>query len=155
MPLVSPEDAQSLLLRGYTYVDVRSELEFAEGHPPGAFNVPLLHAEGDRLVDNAQFLDVMQAIFRTTDPLIVGCHSGTRSHAAVERLSAAGFSVLAELQHGFVGARDAFGRRLLGWSERRLPIETETPRERTYAALRDRAASEDRSGPLPSGERER
>ena len=35
---VSPEEAQALLSEGYRYVDVRSEREFAEGHPAGAFN---------------------------------------------------------------------------------------------------------------------
>jgi rhodanese-related sulfurtransferase len=124
-----------LLLRGYTYVDVRSELEFSHGHPPGAFNVPLMHVEDDRLVDNPRFLSVMLSAFRTTDPLIVGCHSGARSHTAVQRLEHAGFSALAELQHGFSGARDAFGRRLPGWLARGLPVETEAAPERTYAAL--------------------
>jgi len=94
-----------------------------------------MHVEGDRLVDNPRFLDVMLGAFRTTDPLIVGCHSGTRSHVAVERLSSAGFSVLAELRHGFAGARDPFGRRLPGWLTAGLPVETDTAEERTYAAL--------------------
>jgi rhodanese-related sulfurtransferase len=134
--LVSPSEALELLERGYTYVDVRSELEFSRGHPPGAFNIPLMYVEGDRLVDNPEFIDVMLAVFRTTDPLLIGCHSGTRSHTAVVRSSAAGFSVLAELRHGFNGARDAFGRRLPGWVGSGLPVELSAPDARTYAALR-------------------
>lgn len=130
-----------MLLRGYTYVDVRSELEFSRGHPPGAFNVPLMHVEGDRLVDNPKFVGVMLAAFRTADPLLVGCHSGSRSRAAVERLHAAGFSVLAELQHGFAGGRDAFGRRLPGWIGHGLPVEVDAARERTYAALAERGGA--------------
>lgn len=94
-----------------------------------------MHVEGDRLVDNPRFIDVMLAAFRTTDPLIVGCHSGTRSHAAVERLTRAGFSALSELRHGFAGARDAFGRRLPGWRAAGLPVELDAAEERTYAAL--------------------
>jgi rhodanese-related sulfurtransferase len=97
-----------------------------------------MHVAGDRLVDNSKFLEVMLAAFRTTDPLIVGCHSGTRSHAAVQRLHAAGFGVLAELQHGFAGGRDAFGRRLPGWLGRGLPVELQAAAERTYAALAER-----------------
>lgn len=130
-----------MLHRGYTYVDVRSELEFSRGHPPGALNVPLMHAEGDRLVDNPEFLDVMHAVCRTTDPLVIGCHSGTRSHVALQRLEADGFGVLAELRHGFAGARDAFGRRLPGWVASGLPIEMEAPDARTYAALLARRRS--------------
>src|SRR6187402_2299132 len=41
VPLISAEEAQRLLGQGYTYVDVRSESEFVEGHAPGALNVPL------------------------------------------------------------------------------------------------------------------
>jgi rhodanese-related sulfurtransferase len=97
-----------------------------------------MHVEGDRLVDNSKFVDVMLAAFRTTDPLIVGCHSGTRSQAAVQRLHAAGFGVLTALEHGFAGSRDAFGRRLPGWLARGLPVELEAAAERTYAALAER-----------------
>lgn len=124
VPLVSPEEAQRLLLeRGYTYVDVRSESEFAAGHPPGAVNIPLQHAVGDRLVDNPRFLEVVALRFRTTDPLLLGCRSGGRSHVAALSLERAGFSRLAELRHGFEGARDAFGRRLPGWLGHGLPVE--------------------------------
>jgi rhodanese-related sulfurtransferase len=134
--LVSPEQAQSLLEQGYTYVDVRSEPEFALGRPAGAINVPLLTVEGDRLVDNPEFLGVMLAVFRTTDPLVIGCRSGTRSRVAVQRLAAAGFEALRELQYGFDGARDDFGRRLPGWRDRGLPVEAGESERASYAALR-------------------
>lgn len=112
-----------MLGQGYTYVDVRSESEFAEGHPPGAVNIPLQRAMGDRLVDNPDFMDIMSRRFRTTDPLVIGCRSGGRSQRAVAQLAGAGFECLVELRHGFVGARDAFGRRLPGWQQLGLPIE--------------------------------
>lgn len=123
VPLVSPEEAQRLIDQGYTYVDVRSESEFAEGHPPGAVNIPLQKAMGDRLVDNPDFMDVVSRRFRTTDPLVLGCRSGGRSHVAALRLASAGYAQLVELRHGFVGARDAFGRRLPGWASSGLPVE--------------------------------
>ena len=124
VPLVSPEEAQRLLSQGYTYVDVRSESEFVEGHPPGALNIPLQRAMGDRLVDNPDFMDIVSRRFRTTDPLVLGCRSGGRSHLAAMRLRQAGFSQLVELRHGFHGARDAFGRRLSGWLSSGLPVES-------------------------------
>jgi arsenate reductase len=133
--LVSPEEAQRLLAQGYTYVDVRSESEFLLGRPPGAFNIPLQRVEGDRLVDNPDFVSVMQKLFRTTDPLVIGCRSGSRSRAAIERLRPIGFEALVELQHGFAGARDAFGRRLSGWAQCALPVEQGDAAERTYARL--------------------
>lgn len=133
--LVSPEEAQHLLREGYTYVDVRSELEFAAGHPPGALNVPISRVEGDRLVDNPDFDAVMCTMFDVDDRLILGCHSGTRSRAAVKRLAGLGFRDLAELEYGFNGARDAFGRRLPGWVQAGLPVERGDSAERSYAAL--------------------
>jgi len=135
LPHVSPEEAQRLLERGYTYVDVRSEPEFELGHPPGAFNIPLQRAEGDRLVDNPKFMDAMQAVFRTTDPLLIGCRSGTRSQVAIERLKGAGFLQLAQLRHGFSGSRDAFGRHLPGWVQHGLPVETGDGDGRGYVRL--------------------
>jgi rhodanese-related sulfurtransferase len=138
LPLVSAEEAQRLIARGYTYVDVRSEPEFVTGHPPGAVNVPLQLVEGDRLVDNSNFVGVMSSVFRTGDPLIIGCRSGSRSKIALERLQAAGFEQLAGLQHGFHGARDAFGRRLPGWLAQGYPVEEGDGMDRSYASVLER-----------------
>jgi len=143
--LVSPDEARELLQRGYTYVDVRSEPEFALGRPPRACNVPWQRVEGDRLVDNSDFAIVMQSSFGATEPLIIGCRSGSRSRAAVECLRRLGFTHLAQLSHGFEGARDAFGRRLPGWRDSGLAIERGEPAaELSYAGLqacRRRASS--------------
>ena len=143
--LVSPEEAQRLLARGYTYVDVRSEPEFLMGHPPGALNVPLQRVEGDRLVDNPEFLAVMEQLFRASAPLVIGCRSGARSHLAVERLAQAGFEALAELRNGFLGARDAFGRRLPGWTQAGLPVEPGDGGERSYPSLLERLRAKERA----------
>ena len=142
--LVSPEEAQRLIARGYTYVDVRSESEFLTGHPPGAFNVPLQRVEGDRLVDNSDFIALIQRLFRTTDPLVIGCRSGSRSHVAVGHLERAGYATLAELRHGFHGARDGFGRRLPGWAQAGLAVELGDGGERAYERLLERARSGER-----------
>ena len=40
---ISPAEAQALVAEGWVYLDVRSEPEFAAGHPVGAHNVPLQH----------------------------------------------------------------------------------------------------------------
>jgi rhodanese-related sulfurtransferase len=79
--------------------------------------------EGDRLVDSPEFISVMSKLFRTADPLVIGCRSGSRSQLAIDKLEQAGFAQLAELRHGFLGARDAFGRRLPGWVQAGLPVE--------------------------------
>lgn len=182
--LVSPNEARHLLLQGYTYVDVRSEPEFALGRPavsravvfgavsvdagvveagiverppfkdaiPRAlattqvlddelarqvvWNVPWQCVDGDRLVNNPDFLPVMQSAFRSDSPLIIGCRSGSRSSAASAALLALGFTGLVQLRHGFEGARDAFGRLLPGWRQSGLDIESGEPSlERSYAGL--------------------
>ena len=131
-----------MLERGYTYVDVRSESEFVMGHPPGAFNIPIQRVEGDRLVDNPDFVVITSQLFRTTDPLLIGCRSGPRSHRAVQALASAGFADLREL--GFLGARDAFGRPLPGWVARGFAVEAGDGAERSYASLLARVRGAER-----------
>ncbi len=147
---VLPEEAHRWLEHGYTYVDVRSELEFEAARVPGALNVPLQCVEGDRLVDNPEFSSVMSALFRTTDPLMIGCRSGARSHVAVQRLVEAGFVNLVELARGFSGARDEFGRRLPGWEQRGLPVERGQADGRGYSELRTRAEAARAAGHAPA-----
>jgi rhodanese-related sulfurtransferase len=108
------------------------------GHVPGAYNVPLQRVEGDRLVDNPEFVGVITKLFRTTDPLVIGCRSGGRSHVALERLRQLGFVDLRELEHGFLGARDAFGRRLPGWVQAGFPVEAGDGEIRSYPVLLER-----------------
>jgi rhodanese-related sulfurtransferase len=114
------------------------------GRPPGALNVPLQRVEGDRLVDSPEFVPVMQRLFRTSDPLIIGCRSGSRSHAAFAQLEQVGFEALVELRHGFLGARDGFGRRLPGWVQAGLPVEDGDPEARSYARLLERVRGPER-----------
>jgi len=133
-----------LLERGYTYVDVRSESEFLMGHPPGAFNIPIQRVEGDRLVDNLDFVAITSLVFRTTDPLVIGCRSGPRSHRALQALAGAGFADLRELEHGFLGARDTFGRLLPGWVQRGFAVEAGDGVERSYASLLARVRGPER-----------
>src|SRR5689334_20222021 len=57
---VDPEEALRLVRdEGYVYVDVRSVMEFDEGHPEGAYNVPLLDAGPGGMAPNPDFVDVM------------------------------------------------------------------------------------------------
>lgn len=145
MLLVSPNEALDLLLQGYTYVDVRSEPEFALGRPAViqngvslnvAWNVPWQRVAGDRLIDNPDFARVVQGVFGKEQPLIVGCRSGSRSRAAIAALQGLGFTKLAQLRNGFEGARDAFGRLVPGWRQSGLDVEVgEPPLDRSYAGL--------------------
>jgi rhodanese-related sulfurtransferase len=131
---VSPEEAQALLSEGYRYVDVRSEREFAEGHPAGAFNVPVNVAGPSGPVPNPDFVGVVERALGR-EKLVLGCKSGPRTRRAVALLQAAGFTDLAEMAAGWDGTRDTFGRAIPGWSKLGLPAETGTPPGRNYPDL--------------------
>lgn len=131
---VSPEEANALLSEGYRYLDVRSEREFAEGHPAGAFNVPINVAGPAGPVPNPDFLGVVERALGKTK-LVVGCKAGPRSRRATAMLEAAGFDDLAEMSAGWDGTRDTFGRALPGWSKLGLPSETGAPAGHGYTDL--------------------
>jgi len=133
---VSPGEAAALLEQGWQYLDVRSMPEFEEGHPPGAANVPLLHAQGGRMAANPDFQRVVEANYAKDARLVVGCRSGGRSAQAVALLEAAGYTQLADMRAGMAGERDMFGRvNTPGWVAAGLPIEKTAPAPQTYAEL--------------------
>ena len=78
--------AREMVEQGARLVDVRTSGEFAAGHLPGAFNIPL--HEIDR---RARELGPKER------PIVVYCLSGHRSHRARGILTAAGFSAVHDL----------------------------------------------------------
>ncbi|HEY6561085.1 MAG TPA: rhodanese-like domain-containing protein [Polyangiaceae bacterium] len=135
---VSPQQAAELQKDGALYLDVRTEQEFAEGHAPGALNVPLLHQAAGGMQENSEFLQVMQSAFAKDARLVVGCRSGVRSRRAAGLLIQAGFSDVADMTGGFEGGRDAFGRALAGWRQQNLPVEVGSPDGQSYADVKQR-----------------
>jgi len=133
---VSVTDAASLMGEGWRYLDVRSVPEFEAGHPTGAVNVPLLHAEQGRMVPNPDFFAVVAAHFGPQDRLLVGCKMGGRSAQAAALLEASGYGNVANVGGGFSGARDLYGRVLApGWKDAGLPVTTGAPTGASYAEL--------------------
>ncbi|HEY2902282.1 MAG TPA: rhodanese-like domain-containing protein [Polyangia bacterium] len=133
---VLPAEAADLLKQGWTYLDVRSIPEFEQGHPAGALNIPLLHAQGGRMVPNPDFSRVVEATFPKEQSLVVGCKSGGRSLQAATLLGAAGYTAVVDMRGGFHGERDPLGRvACAGWLESDLPTATAADPEKTYAAL--------------------
>ncbi|MBA3949639.1 MAG: rhodanese-like domain-containing protein [Acidobacteria bacterium] len=122
---------------GYVYVDVRSSREFASGHPEGAVNVPLLeHDDSGQMTQNPDFVRVMKASFAPGETLLIGCQAGMRSLKASQMLETFGFTDVTNVRGGFGGARDQSGAVLEpGWVTANLPVEIDTPEERTYEAL--------------------
>ena len=125
---VSPEDAKKLVdEEGYTYVDVRTEAEYAAGHAQGAHNVPLLHAGARGMEPNPDFLEVMSGAYPKDAKLVVGCKSGGRSLKAAQQLLSAGYTNIVDQRAGWDGSRDSFGAVTEGgWSTRGWPTETAT-----------------------------
>jgi adenylyltransferase/sulfurtransferase len=83
-----PSEALSQLTHDTQVLDVREPWEFAIGHLPGARLVPLGELESQ---------------LNTLDPkreILVYCHRGLRSAAAVTRLRAAGFTRVSHLEGG-------------------------------------------------------
>src|SRR5512143_438199 len=118
---ITPDEVHKLLAEGHRYIDVRTEGEFANGHPATAVNVPIVLPDPTtrQMVMNPDFVRVVEAHFPKDAAIVVGCQSGGRSQRAAEVLAQAGYSHVANMQGGFGGARDETGRTVVeGWQER-------------------------------------
>lgn len=88
---VSPQQIKDAVLGGQVQVlDVRGAAEYAEGHLPGAFNIPL------------GFVSNRIAEFNTSHPLLINCESGTRSVIAASVLESKGYIQVLNLRGGYV-----------------------------------------------------
>jgi len=135
---VTVREAQAELDAGGIYVDVRSIPEFAQGHPSGALNVPLLHRDErtGQMSPNRDFVAVMQANFTAASKLLIGCQVGGRSVQAAQILAGAGYQDIANVLGGFGGARDPItGGATEGWIQAGLPVEGETTPGTSYRGL--------------------
>lgn len=134
----TPDEAYKLLQAGYVYIDVRTEPEFADGHPVTAVNVPIGFPDPatQQMRMNPQFLEVVTAHFGRDAKIVVGCRSGARSQRAAELLSEAGFVNVVNMQGGFTGLYDQTGHAIvLGWSKRNLPVCESCAPEHAYSHL--------------------
>jgi rhodanese-related sulfurtransferase len=125
---VPPAEALRLIEEeGYLYLDVRSEPEYAAGHPAGAHNVPLMVPGPRGMAQNPDFLDLVEALYPKHTKIVAGCRSGRRSLRAAEMMIAAGFVTVVDQKAGFDGERDAFGQVIeRGWGPLGLPSEAVT-----------------------------
>lgn len=136
---ITVQQAHQQQAAGATYLDVRSTPEFEQGHPEGAFNVPLLHADPEtrQMRPNAEFLAVVRANFPPDKPIVIGCQMGGRSAKAAEILATAGYRDVTNVLGGYGGAPQ-FGH--VGWVQAGLPVATTAAEDRDYPALRARAS---------------
>ena len=137
---VSPEEAKKLMDEGYVYLDVRSIPEFEQGHPEGAFNIPLLHMTAGGMQPNPDFVSVVTATFPKDTKLVIGCRSGGRSLKAADQLVGAGYTDVIDQKAGFAGAADQFGRMTdPGWQPKGLPVATAAKPGHSYQELAQKA----------------
>ena len=113
--------------------------EFEQGHPEGAFNVPLMHADPQtrQMRPNGEFLAVVRANFPPDTQIVIGCQMGGRSAKAAEILASAGYHDVANVLGGYGGAPQ-FGH--AGWVQAGLPVATKADADREYEALRRNAS---------------
>lgn len=92
---IYPADAGQYLEDSITVIDVREPAEYAEGHLPGAVNIPrgvLEFKVGEH-----------PALTERDRPLLIYCKTGGRGALAAQALSRMGFSRVINLAVGFDG----------------------------------------------------
>ena len=97
-PVITPDDL-ALRLEGEdvpVILDVRSPEEYAEGHIPGAINIPY-----DQIAASLDWLES----FRERE-IVVYCRTGRRAEIAEEALSEAGFEQVRDLEGHMVAWQD-------------------------------------------------
>jgi len=104
---IQPAELLELQQYGCPVVDVREPEEFAEGHIPGAVNIPrgLLEFEVDG--HPAVNYETAEALSHRKRPVVLYCLSGGRSALAAEALLRLGFVNPMSLDHGILGWADA------------------------------------------------
>lgn len=104
---IQPSQLLELQRHGCPVVDVREPEEFAEGHIPGAVNIPrgLLEFEVDG--HPAVNFEAAEALSHRERPVVLYCLSGGRSALAAEALLRLGFVSPVSLDHGILGWADA------------------------------------------------
>lgn len=122
------------------YLDVRTEGEFAAGHPAGAINIPVMVAKGPGQMQlNLDFVEVAEKVIPRGMKLVVGCMAGGRSQRACDMLEEAGYTDLTNVVGGFGGQRDASGKVVVaGWRDAGLPVTTEVG-DASYESQRKKA----------------
>lgn len=93
---ISASALQERSVQEVLILDVRSAEEYAEGHVPGAVNIP-----HDELADRIAEVDADKG-----DPVVVYCERGMRAGWAASTLLDAGYSEILHLEGDMTGWRD-------------------------------------------------
>lgn len=140
---ITPQQAHGVLSAdpSAVYIDVRSEREFANGHPVGAVNIPVAFSDPARgMVLNPDFVSVVEKNFSKDKKIIVGCQAGPRSNRAAGMLLEAGYHDISNLLGGFGGMRDQMGTVIApGWASSGLPVSNDNGEGVSYGSLSTKA----------------
>ena len=134
----NPAGAKDLLDgdEGWTLVDVRSPQEFAAGHIPGAYNLPIAFRGPMGMEFNESFVSAARECFEKDSRLVLICAAGVRSRKAAEFLEAEGYSRLANMNGGMSGGFNATGSAPeAGWMDQGFEVTSEPVEGRTWEAL--------------------
>ena len=139
---ITPEVAHDILKADakVVYIDVRTEREFANGHPQGAVNIPVAFPDPARgMMANPDFLKVVESHFPKEKKIIVGCQAGPRSNAAAGLLQQAGYQDVANMVGGFGGMRGPSGNVVApGWAASGLPVSQDNGEGVSYQSLAEK-----------------
>jgi rhodanese-related sulfurtransferase len=137
---ITPQQADDTLKANsnVVYIDVRTEREFANGHPAGAVNIPVAFPDPARgMMANPDFISVVEKHFAKEKQIIVGCQAGPRSTAAARMLEQAGYLDVSNMLGGFGGMRDQMGNTLApGWAAAGLPVSDDNGEGVSYESLK-------------------
>ena len=141
---LEPEEAKTAMdeAENSVYLDVRTEMEFAQGHPEGAINIPIAVPGPAGMVPNPDFLNIVQKTLSDKEqPIFCGCQSGMRSQMAADLMERLGYSNLANVQGGFGGKVENGVLVVVGWRDSNLPVETDVNDSNSYAGIKARSES--------------
>lgn len=142
-PITVPEARAAMERDPQTvYLDVRTEDEFADGHPEKAINIPIGNPNpATRMLEmNQEFATVARAVLPLDTPLLVGCRTGPRAEAAAQVLANEGFTNLRWVYGGYVGITGPAGNRVaVGWLESGFPVSRDAEPGAAYQDLRKKA----------------
>lgn len=99
MPEVAADEAKQMVDAGSQVVDVRTDVEFAAGHIPGARHIPVADLQRE------------SAALDKDQPILVYCRSGNRSGPTAEAFAASGWDA-----HSIEGG-------LIAWEEAGFELE--------------------------------
>jgi rhodanese-related sulfurtransferase len=140
---ITPNQAHDLLTANSdaVYIDVRTEREFAAGHPAEAVNIPVAFPDPARgMMMNEDFARVVEANFPRDKAIVLGCQAGPRSNAAAKILEQEGYQSISSVIGGYGGMRDPMGTVVApGWSDAGLPVSRDNGDGVSYASLSAKA----------------